>query len=347
MNRNHLLLPLLAVIAGSACRLRPAAEESVWRGLTMGTTYTVRAVTRPPAPPLSAADRQRLRIQLEADLADVNRRMSAFDPASDVSVFNRSTGDAWMPVGSDTATVVRHAREVSALSGGAFDVTVAPVIDLWGFGPRGRRLSPPGDEAIAAARAQTGWQHLHVRLSPPALRRTRPGITCNLSAIAKGFGVDRLASRLRSSGFGDYLVEIGGEVAAAGLNPSGHPWRIGIEQPDSSPQRLQAAVTLRDAAMATSGDYHNFFEQGGVRYSHTIDPQTGRPVRHPLASVTVVASRCMHADAMATAIHVLGPGPGLELARRQRLAVFLIVRSGPGFRTEMTPEFEALLRADD
>lgn len=337
-----ILLLFFVMGPAGACRNKPTGYETVLRGLTMGTTYTIRVIDRNLAD-TGRSDRQRLQNSVSETLAEVNRQMSVFRPDSEISTFNRLRDGGWFPVSADTATVVKHALEISRLSGGAFDVTVAPLIDLWGFGPGGPLREPPDEAAISAARARCGWEKLRVRLQPPALRKISTAITCNLSAIAKGFGVDRIGSLLSSYGYLNYLIEIGGEVSCRGLNKHGQPWNIGIENPGSTFPHLQTTVRLQDAAMATSGDYHNYFEKNGIRYSHTIDPLSGRPITHALASVTVVAATCMHADAMATAINVLGPEKGFELAERENIAVFLIIHEGYAFAQRRNRAFSRLL----
>ena len=187
-----------------------------------------------------------------------------------------------------------------------------------------------------------GYQNLFVRQSPPSIKKKNPGIYCDLSAIAKGFGVDKVAEYLDSKGFVHYLVEIGGEVRAKGVKPGGQPWRVAIAVPDGS-SSYQRVLLLKNISMATSGDYQNYFEKDGKRYSHTIDPCTGRPITHTLASVTVIHESCMMADALATAINVLGPGKGYELAIKENLPVFLIIKKRGGFVEKMTPLFEDIL----
>jgi FAD:protein FMN transferase len=333
---------LIAALTG-ACRNNHPPAEIVLRGLTMGTTYTIRIVDRHPAGNLHL-DRSRIQDGVNEVLEEVNQRMSAFRADSEISSFNRRSDTAWFSVSTDTAAVVAHAIEISRLSDGAFDVTVAPLIDLWGFGPVHPSRLPPNDADVTIVKKRCGWEKLAVRCQPPALRKLSPFITCNLSAIAKGFGVDQVAARLREFGYQDYLVEIGGEVAGHGQNSQGRFWNIGIECPDPESHQLETSLRLHDAAMATSGDYHNYFEKNGVHYSHTIDPQTGRPITHALASVTVVATTCMHADALATAINVLGPEKGFDLAERANVAVLLVIHKGKkNFLERRNRAFDRLL----
>jgi thiamine biosynthesis lipoprotein len=311
----------------------------VWRfeGATMGTTYHVTLVD----PPAGLA-REAATSGVDAALARVNAQMSTWRADSEVSRFNRAAPGEWFAVSADTAAVVATALQVHERSGGAFDITVGPLVGLWGFGAgsssRGVDQVPP-DALVAAAAARVGSQALRVRMDPPALFKSADR-EIDLSAIAKGHGVDRAALWLEGNGVANYMVEVGGEVRTRGHNPQGRKWRIGIEAPELLQQgRAITAVALGDESVATSGDYRNYFESGGRRYSHTIDPATARPVEHALASVTVVAPDCKSADALATAIDVLGPERGLAFAEREKLAVYLVVRAGSGFESRHSSAF--------
>ncbi len=224
---------------------------------------------------------------------------------------------------------------------GVFDVTVGPLVNLWGFGPQRGLDRIPEPQALAAARERVDYRLLALRDDPPALRKARPDLTIDLSAIAKGYGVDEIAGLLESVEVTDYLVDIGGELRARGVNDQGEVWRIGIEQPRADGRQVERIIGLRDTAMATSGDYRNFFEIDGRRYSHIIDPRTGWPVAHRLASVSVLHPSAMTADGWATGLLALGPESALALADREQLAVLLIVISDDGFETRATAAFSA------
>jgi thiamine biosynthesis lipoprotein len=315
-------------------------------GSTMGTTYMVKIV-KPDDKKFSSGDEltQRVTADIENLLKKVNRQMSTWIEDSEISRFNRYKESQWFEVSPETVLVIAEALRVSKESNGAFDITVGPLVNLWGFGPPGTTGQIPGEEQIKKVMEEIGYRKLSVRLSPPALKKEEPGIYCDLSAIAKGFGVDQVAEYLDSRGFSHYLVEIGGEVRAKGFNHENQIWRVAIASPDpygGSPYRK--IIGLKDASMATSGDYFNYFEKDGVRYSHTIDPSTGRPITHKLASVTVIHESCMTADAMATAINVLGPGKGYELAIKENLPVFMIIRGPKGFQENMTSRFAEMMR---
>ena len=202
----------------------------------------------------------------------------------------------------------------------------------------------PTDDQIAAAQADVGWQSLEVRLQPPALRKGKPGVHVDLSAIAKGFAVDEISRLCASHGIADYMVEIGGEVRTRGRKRDGTEWRIGVEAPVAGVRALQTVVEVGDAALATSGDYRNFFEADGRRYSHEIDPRTGRPITHELTSASVLAEDCMRADAWATALMVLGPDDAYQVAVEERLEVLLLIRTPTGLEERTTPGFARRMR---
>ncbi len=303
----------------------------------MGTTFAVTV-----AGPVSDSVADRLRQDIEVTLADVDGAMSTYDPDSELSRFNRWQRTDWFALSPPTFEVFRQAQEVSRLTRGAFDVTVAPLVNAWGFGAAGPSTSLPTDTEVTALLANVGETMLEMDDDPPRIRKSRPAVQSDLSALAKGFAVDRVADLLDrgDNGVEGYLVEVGGEVRTRGQNDEGRPWRVGIERPVDGPSSVQRVLELTDAALATSGDYRNYFEHEGRRYSHTIDPRTGYPVDHRLVSVSVVDASCMRADALATALEVLGPEEGLALALEQGLAAFLITREADGTLSEQaTPEF--------
>jgi thiamine biosynthesis lipoprotein len=336
----------LFLINNCTDRVQKPANLIEIHGSTMGTTYMVKVV-KPSDEKFSPEDERSKKVTADIDnlLKTVNQQMSNWLADSEISRFNRYKGSQWFEVSPDTTRVFVEALRVSKVSNGAFDITVGPLINLWGFGPDGTVKQIPGEEQIKKVMGEIGYEKLFVRLSPPAIKKEEPGTYCDLSAIAKGFGVDKVVEYLDSRGFSHYLVEIGGEVRTKGLNHKNQLWRVAIASPDphgSSP--YQKVIQLMDAAMATSGDYFNYFEKDGVRYSHTIDPTTGKPITHKLASVTVIHESCMTADAMATAINVLGPEKGYELALKENLAVFMIIRGKEGFIERMTLRFHEMLK---
>ena len=329
----------LSVLIGSGgCQRRRAAPPPIsFSGPTMGTRYSVKLAALP-----DGVSREQIQTELDRRLESVNHQMSTYQPDSELSRFNRQTGTGWFAVSPNLVTVVTEALRVSRWSGGRFDVTVGPLVNLWNFGPDAHPKQLPTETAITAARQRVGYQQLEVRADPPALRKTRPDLYVDLSAIAKGFAVDQLAEYLAGLKTPGYLVEIGGEMRAGGNHADGSPWQVGIEQPTPGHRGIERIIRLKNQAIATSGDYRNFFEINGKRYSHTIDPRTGRPVTHQLTSVSVIAETCTTADALATAVMVLGPVEGYNKAVADDRPVLLIVRDGGRFVEKATPAFKRL-----
>jgi thiamine biosynthesis lipoprotein len=319
------VVPLLLLVFVAVAR----GEPLVLRGATMGTTYHIKL----PAP--ASLDTQQLDADIQAVLAEIDHQMSTYRPDSELSRFNAAPAGDWFPVSAAIAAVAAAAQSISEQSGGALDVTVNPLVKLWHFGPSGvstagarrRPFQPPADELIGAVRKRVGYRNLEVRLDPPALRKNVDRLEVDLSSIASGYAIDRLALLLDGRGLRDYMIELGGEVRAAGRRPDGKPWRVGIEWPLPGPVEVHS-VPLTNAAIATAGDYHKFFEHAGRRYSHIIDPATGRPIENALASVTVVASSCLAADGWDTPLLVLGPQRGYDCAERHGIAALFISRDG-------------------
>jgi thiamine biosynthesis lipoprotein len=330
-------LPLaLAVSLLAACG--PRTEQRL-EGRTMGTTYhvTLVGVTPERAAPLHR--------RIDARLEQVNDSMSTYRPESELCRFNRldRAGEPFA-VSADMLAVMRTALRVFDLSAGAWDGTVMPLVNLWGFGPAGPRSEPPADEEIEALRAHVGFAAIEVR--PGALVKRDPAVTLDLGSIAKGYGVDVVAALLRSEGLRDFIVEVGGEVYAAGARRDGRPWRVGINRPraEAAPDDLIGVASLREQAFATSGDYRNYFTSDGARYSHILDPRTGRPVANGVVSVSVQAPDCTLADGLATAVTVMGADAGVALLERLDAVEGLVIveardgslveRRTSGFRLE-------------
>lgn len=339
--RRSVLQALGATAALAGCgdwRGPSGATAFEFRGPTMGTAYTVKIA----APALSEGARDAARAAVAAALDDVVARMSAYLPDSELSRFNRHDATTPFALSPDTLAVLALAQRVAADTAGAFDVTVAPVVDAWGFGPdKAQRIVADTERAALAPRV--GYRMLAIDAAAGTATKARADLRADLSGIAKGYAVDRAAVALEALGVTDFMVEAGGEVRARGRNPDGRPWQIGIEEPDATPQRARYVVPLAGRAMATSGDYRIYFERDGRRYSHEIDPATGQPIAHGLASVSVVAPDCAYADAMATALIVLGPERGYALAERAGLAAYFVVREAGGRLVERrTTAFAAL-----
>lgn len=312
-----------------------------WAGETMGTTWSVSVVLPLAA---SGADIEAgIGIGIRAVLDGVIAQMSNWSGSSDVTSFNRAVAGSWITLPEDCFTVLQAALQTARDSGGAYDPTAGPLVDLWGFGPTGRRTDAPPADEVARLRERCGWQRLEV--DAPLRRVLQPGgVSLDFCAIAKGFAVDAVSRYLDAQGAPHHLVEIGGELRGQGLKPDGMPWWVELESPapdgDASARTLIALLGL---SVATSGDYRRYFEQDGQRFAHTIDPRTGYPAAHALASVTVIHRDCMMADALSTALTVLGPQAGMAFAQRQRLAARFLVRTPAGFDELTTPAFAAML----
>jgi thiamine biosynthesis lipoprotein len=281
-------------------------------GRTMGPiTYQVIVAHYPPS-----VTPEQLQAKIKAALSRVNGLMSTYIPDSDVSRFNNSESTEFQTVNQETAMVVARAIEISQQTDGAFDITVGPAVNLWNFGPGKKEFDLPSDQEVEAVKKLIGFKKLSVQMDPPGIRKSEPQLRIDLSAIAKGYAVDQVAKALDEAGCLQFMVEVGGEVFTRGERLKGGKWKIGVERPNDKMVREIAGVAeIMNQAMATSGDYRNFIEFEGQRYSHTIDPTTCRPVKHSLASACVVADDCMTADALATAIMVLGADQGAQICK--------------------------------
>lgn len=329
---------ILALLLNS-CGLEGQTEHSnMFSGKTMGTTYAIKIRGVPEEFNLQHAQKS-----IDEILERINSRMSTYRKDSELSLFNRSHSTDWMTVSSETVHVVSEAVRVSTLTNGAFDVTIGPLVNLWGFGPDSQPIKIPSEEAIREKIASVGYHHLHLRKSPPAIRKDESRIQIDLSAIAKGYAVDQVVEFLELQNVPHFLVEVGGELRGKGLNAAGLPWQVAIEKPASDERAIHQVLSLKSQAMATSGDYRNFFQKNGERFSHTINPQTGQPVTHQLASVTVLRTSCMEADALATGLMVLGPDAGYRLAKREKFPAYFVSRTEKGFEETMTPELDSYL----
>jgi thiamine biosynthesis lipoprotein len=305
-------------------------------GSKMGTSYHVTIVADQPAPTDLAK-------QIEQTLDRVDQSMSTYKADSEISQFNQLDVGELLAVSDDFDQVLQIAREVWQKSGGAFDPTVGPLVNIWGFGPTFTGDVVPSDSAIQKSLAGIGFDAVNrtENNQQVLLSKNRP-LRLDLSAVAKGYAVDLVANLLEMNALPDYLIEVGGETRVSGLNPERQPWRLAIESP--SPTELVAQVlNVQAGAVATSGDYRNYFERDGVRYSHTIDPRSGRPTTHSLASVTVVADTCAEADAWATALMVMGQEQAIGLANELEIPVYIIARQDKGYVASYSETFSPLL----
>ena len=318
----------------------PAASVApvhVLRGQTMGTTWSAQCVSA------SRVDLHALHDAVQARLDQLVAQMSTWDADADIMRFNRAAAGAWFPLQEDFLRVLTAALDIAEASGGAFDPTVSPLVGAWGFGAHAGPLGVPSAADLAAARARVGWQQL--RFDAGQRRVGQPGgVMLDLSAIAKGYGVDVVADLLSGRGFDAALIEVGGELYGFGRKPDGTPWRVLVESsPDEEADAdgLEPRILALDGlAVATSGDRWHAYSQGGRRYAHTIDPRSGEPVTDAAAAVTVVALDAMHADAWATALTVMGATEGHAFAERHGLAARFLQRTAQGLRETTTSDFE-------
>ena len=316
-------------LALAACKDRTNILEIT--GMTMGTSYSIVAVDRD-----GTLSRTKLQGAVDAVLADVNAQMSNWDAGSEVSRFN-AAGTQTFTVSPAFAAVMAAANEVRGLSDGHFDVTTGPLIDAWGFGAAANVETMPSEAEITLAKGEMG----DILVTPNTLQKTKPGTQVYLSAIGKGYGVDAVGEAIAALGVSDFMVEIGGDLLTAGVNPDGNAWQIGVESPTAL-SGVQQVVGVTGMGLATSGDYRNYFERDGERYSHILDAATGRPITHTTASATVLTENAMLADAWATAMLILGSETGLELADALEMAVLFIDRDGDEFTTRESAAYTAL-----
>ncbi len=337
MNINRVLLNKIVVLLCLLFSLSGCGQNSAsvkLQGKAIGTTYLIVAYNLPVGLGV-----KKIQQGVEQVVADVNSVMSLFKADSELSRFNAYKGTDWFAVSKELAGVVGKAKQVSLLTGGAFDMTVAQLVNLWGFGPEKRPEKIPTAAQVKKAQAEMGSDFVPVRSEPPALKKLRPSISIDLAAIAKGYCVDAVSGWLEQSGVSDFMVEIGGEIRTAGTKPGNAPWLIGVEKPVAGNRAVQAVIELGGRAMATSGDYRNYFEADDKRYSHIIDPLSGKPISHNLVSVSVVEDSCTMADALATALMVMGPEQGIRLAEKHNLSAFFIVKTADGFAEIATGDF--------
>ncbi len=331
-----LLFATLALLP-AGCQSPSAVREL--SGQVFGAGYHITYVAGEQTPAAAV-----VRQQIETLFAEVDGQMSTYRNDSEISRFNASPSTDPVSVSPALAQVVALSLEVSEQTGGAFDITVQPLVRLWNFQRRMVRFEPPSDAAVEAALQRVGSDKLFVSLDPPTLRKSIPDLELDLSAIAVGFTSDLVAARLASLGVSRMMVELSGEICLRGERPAGGPWRIAIETPIVGKMDVSRVLTLTDTSLATSGNYRNFQEYKGVRYGHSIDPATGRPAVSDLGSVTVIAPTAAQADAFATALMVMGHDTAYNWAVEHDLAALLIAGEEGGFRQTQTPRFTRQLQ---
>ena len=337
-HKSVVLATLFFSLLLTACSdpLPPAKETVAFTGGIMGTTYHITVVASMDDDVSTA-----MAEAIEGALKHVDGKMSTYKDDSELSVLNRMAGGAYMPVSGEVFAMLQLSLEVNRETEGAFDITVGPLVNRWGFGPDAQQ-DPPSDEELSALKALCGPEAIILDALTQSVQKRADAVYCDLSGIAKGYAVDLVASVLEKKDYINYMVEVGGEVRTAGLNAVDRPWKIAIEKPVDEGRVLQEVVGLSNVSLATSGNYRNFYEVDGKRYSHTIDPATGKPVAHNLASVSVLHARCALADAYATALMVLGPDKGMAVAERLALPVMFVSHGENGvFETRQTEAFRA------
>ena len=288
----------------------------------------------------SSADINTYRDEIKNSLNKVDFLMSTYRSDSEVSILNNLPVGQLMSVSPQTYEVLSVAQNISRMTEGVFDITIGPLVDLWGFGPEYKGDQIPSEQSILAKKKDVNWQA--ILLDNGQVKKTNK-VSVDLSAIAKGYAVDQVAKTLKELNVTNYLVEVGGEISVSGLNIRQQPWVLGIEQPDIAGRKLHKTIHLKDKSLATSGDYRNYFEKNGVRYSHTINPTSGYPIEHKLASVSVIADTCTESDAIATSLMVMGEVQGYEFALKEGIDAYFIYRENESFNAIYTPGFKPYL----
>ncbi|HBY1469943.1 TPA: FAD:protein FMN transferase ApbE [Klebsiella quasipneumoniae] len=317
----------------------PASTATVLDGKTMGTFWRVSVIG------VDEAKAQALRAKVQAQLDADDRLLSTWKNDSALMRFNHAADTRPWPVSEAMADIVTLSLRIGAKTDGAMDITVGPLVNLWGFGPDKQPVATPDAQAIAAAKARTGLQHLQVinQSGRQFLQKDIPDLFVDLSTVGEGYAADHLARLMEQEGISRYLVSVGGALVSRGMNGEGKPWRVAIQKPTDRENAVQAIVDINGHGISTSGSYRNYYELDGKRISHVIDPQTGKPITHKLVSVTVIAPTALEADGWDTGLMVLGPEKAQQVVREQGLAVYMIVKEGEGFKTWMSPQFRTFL----
>ncbi|WOZ78853.1 FAD:protein FMN transferase ApbE [Kosakonia sacchari] len=331
-----------ALLLLTGCDTGSKAQPTVLEGKTMGTFWRVSVVDI--SPQQAQTLQQKIQTQLDAD----DHLMSTWKDDSALMRFNHSTSTAPWPVSAAMADIVTTSLRVGEKTEGAMDITVGPLVNLWGFGPDKQPIKTPSQAQIDAAKARTGLAHLTVinRAGEQFLQKDLPELFVDLSTVGEGYAADHLAKLMEQEGIARYLVSVGGALASRGMNAQGQPWRVAIQKPTDRENVAQAVVDINGHGISTSGSYRNYYELDGKRISHIIDPRSGRPIQHALVSVTVIAPTALEADAWDTGLMVLGTEQAKEVVKREGLAVFMIIKDGDGFRTWMSPQFSAFLLSE-
>ena len=341
---KHAIWMVMALLLGAAgCGKEQGNQpELKVSGPTMGTHYAVKVVGNYPG------GEPQLQHDVEQVLARINDELSTYKSDSELSRFNQHRDGTPVVVSQDLADVVIEGLRSGALTSGAVDVTVGPLVNLWGFGPDKRPTKTPTDEQIATARAHTGLDKLHVEISrdKATLRKDIPELYVDLSTLGEGFAADKIADLLDGRGIKNYMVEIAGALRLKGVNGKGERWRVAIEMPVDELGQVQNIVVPGDNAISTAGSYRNYYELDGQRYSHIIDPATGKPIQHKLVSVSVIAPRALHTDALDTALMVMGADKALIFANEHNLAIYTLTKTDSGFKARYSRAFKQYLATE-
>ncbi|WP_312154711.1 FAD:protein FMN transferase ApbE [Lelliottia nimipressuralis] len=331
---------LLVACDSSTPSVKPAAPAAtVLEGKTMGTFWRVSIMN------VDARRADELRGKIQSQLDADDQLLSTYKNDSALMRFNLSNSTSLWPVSEAMADIVTEALHIGYKTNGAMDITVGPLVNLWGFGPTKQPEKIPDQAQIDDARARTGLQHLTVinQYGQQYLQKDIPDLFVDLSTVGEGYAADHLAALMTQEGISRYLVSVGGALVSRGLNASEKPWRVAIQKPTDTQNAVQAVVDINGHGISTSGSYRNYYELDGKRLSHVIDPQTGRPIEHNLVSVTVIAPTALEADTWDTGLMVLGPEKAKEVVRQEGLAVYMITREGETFKTWMSPQFQSFL----
>jgi len=335
--RSIIVFALLFILTGCFPGSDLAKKEILLQGRTMGTTYNVKVVVEN-----NNVNVTKLQADIDALLEQINQEMSTYIPDSELSRFNKLQSTEPVEISKGLVIVIAEAIRLGQISAGKLDVTAGAVINLWGFGPEFRPETVPSDEEIAAAKAKVGINKL--TLKGNLLSKSIPNLYVDLSTIAKGYGADLVADLIAKQGFTDYIVEIGGEMRLNGFKHTGELWHVAVEKPITEQRVVHQVIVPKNNALATSGDYRIFFEVDGQRFSHIIDPDTGRPINHKLVSVTVIHPSSMTADGLSTAMMVMGEEKAYAFAKKHDLAALFIYKTDDGFGERFTVKFKQYLK---
>jgi len=339
MNRLKSLAIITVVIFLTACfpSKDPSKDAILLQGHTMGTTYNIKVVVKNDPVKI-----EKLQSDIDDLLKQVNQEMSTYIPTSELSLFNKSISTQPVKISRGLQRVIKESMRLGQMSGGKLDITIGPLVNLWGFGPENHPEKVPSDKVLSAIKTRIGLKYLS--LEGDKLTKAIPELYLDLSTTAKGYGVDVVAELIEENGIENYLVEIGGEMRVKGFKASGELWHIAIEKPMTDVRSVHQILVPKDNAVATSGDYRNYFEADGTRFSHIIDPDTAKPINHKLVSVTVIHPSSMTADGLSTAMMVMGEDKAFEFANQHDIAAYIISKTDNGFKEKITVKFMQYLK---